>query len=92
MNDDEQDSNVNSIMTAGGWCAPAQPWPGEVNTEGLAEPTLADDQEARCTALHSARVILERRGGVMMGQSASTPPPVDDLLRVAQYILTGNQS
>jgi len=68
------------------------PWPGHVDTVGLETEvvqSLNAEQDARTSALHHARQVLEKRGGPFGGGSGSTPPSVDDLIRLSNWILTG---
>jgi hypothetical protein len=64
------------------------PWPGEIDTVGICsqcEP-LSHEQDARATALYHAREVLGRRGPM----GSTTPPSIDQLIRVANWILTGD--
>jgi hypothetical protein len=76
-------------------------WPGTIDTEGLTllpPPTLegtalSDEQDMRVSALYHARANLERRTVSPFGKGENvSPPSVPDLLRVAQWILTGDDS
>jgi hypothetical protein len=62
-------------------------WPGSVELEGIVENTtaLSAEQEARSEALSHARIVLEKRGAM----NTNTPPPLNELIRVANFILTG---
>ena len=73
-------------------------WPGGIDTSGLLpEPTLegtslSDEQDARVTALHHARGVLESTGGPFGSGTGTRPPRVEDLLTVARWILDGDDS
>lgn len=90
----------NEQQEPGLYIPPSPTWPGEIRMDGLVslpEQTLevsgplSDEQEARSSALYHARANLERRGGPFGSNSSSTTlPSVDDLLRVAQWIMDGD--
>lgn len=91
MSDYDDGDAARFITSDGGWCAPV--WPGAVDTHGLEEAqvledesSLDEDQDARVAALYYAREVLERRGGI----GGSNPPQRMDLLSVANWILTGS--
>jgi hypothetical protein len=50
---------------------------------------LNEAQRARSEALYHARQVLERKGGAFTGAGTIYPPKVEDLITVADYILTG---
>lgn len=88
---DDRDEAGRFVTADGGWCAPSEDvmsvaWPGEVETADLDTSPLDEEQDARASALHYARDVLECRG---IG-GGSTPPARMDLLSVAQWILTGS--
>lgn len=64
-------------------------WPAPVDIEGIVENTtvLSREQEARSEAVTSARFALEKRGGI--AASTAMPPSADDLIRVANWIIRG---
>ena len=66
-------------------------WPAPVNLEGVLDgtPTLSAEQDARVSALYHARATLERRGVPLAGKDSSVPPPVNELIKVARFILEG---
>lgn len=59
------------------------------STLEIAESPLSDEQEARSRAMLDARIILERRG-LGVTRDSVTPPPVGELIQVADYILWGS--
>lgn len=64
------------------------PWPGEVETGGLAldmDNVLTTAQDQRATALHQARMVLEDRREDH--RHTGIPPSTDDLMRLAMWIV-----
>lgn len=83
MSDDDNECIEEGALLPGVWPAP-------VNLDGVLEGTvLTDEQEARVSALYHARSTLERRGVPLAGKDSSVPPPVNELIKVARYILEG---
>lgn len=67
-------------------------WPGDVNLEGLELTESSDldmEMKQRKEALQEARFILETRGSSPLAPNSSRPPAINDLLRIAGFILTG---
>ena len=61
-----------------------------IRPAGIRPGPLDLDQQERAVALREARAVLEATtGGPVFSSGSKTPPNVDDLIRVARYIVTG---
>lgn len=61
-------------------------WPGEVLTADLVgDDVLTLEQRRRVEALYAAASATERKGPM----GTMTPPPLEDLVRLANFILDG---
>lgn len=72
---------------------PGLEWPGTINTTGLMpmvehvhpSQNLNPEQRARSEAIYDARGVLERKGAM----NTENPGSTDDMIRVANWIITG---